>query len=104
MVEPVILDTYIEHGSVLAHGTVDNIQLHFPAPPIASLTLEVINSIHRARFLSQPGWNYWLERSVTITEWSPVAGPIPGDGSSLTLTDNAPSASSLFYRVRAERQ
>jgi len=91
------------HGSILAHGTVDNIQLNLPAPPIASLTLEVINSIHRARFLSQPGWTYWLERSATMTEWSPGAGPVPGNGSTLSLTDNAPDASSFFYRVRAER-
>lgn len=92
------------HGSILAHGTVDNIQLNFPAPPIASLTLEVINSIRRARFLGQPGWTYWLERSATLTEWSQVAGPVQGNGSSLTLTDNTPSLSAHFYRVRAERQ
>ena len=91
------------HGSVLAHGTVDNVQLNLPAPPITSLTLEIINSIRRARFLSQPGCTYWLERSATMSEWSPVAGPISGNGSTLSLSDNTIGESSFFYRVRAER-
>lgn len=91
------------HGSVLAHGTVDNIQLNFPAPPIASLTLEVINSTRRARFFSQSGWTYWLERSATMTEWTQVAGPIPGNSSTLSLSDNATGESSFFYKVRAAR-
>lgn len=91
------------HGSVLAHGTVDNLQLNLPAPPIANLTLEVTHSLRRARFLSQSGWTYWLERSANLTDWSQVAGPMPGNGSTLSLSDNATGPSSLFYRVRAER-
>ena len=91
------------HGSVLAHGTVDNIQLNLPAPPIASLKLDITDSLRRARFLSQSNWTYWLERSATMTGWSQVAGPVQGTGSTLSLTDNASSETSFFYRVRAER-
>ena len=91
------------HGSVLAHGTVDNIQLNLPAPPIASLKLDITDSLRRARFLSQSNWSYWLERSATMTGWAPVAGPVQGTGSTLALTDNASSETSFFYRVRAER-
>ena len=82
----------------------DNIQLNLPAPPIDNLTLDVTNSIRRAQFSSQTGWTYWLERSANLTDWSQSAGPTSGTSSTLSLSDNTTGPSSLFYRVRAERQ
>src|SRR6185503_3646250 len=60
------------HGSVLAHATVDNIELLLPPNPIHQLRLTRSSSGWEAAFEGAPGWTYTLRRSVDLRDWSPV--------------------------------
>jgi len=91
------------HGSVLAHGSMDNVTLVVPPPPVRNLRLAHGNNIWRAEFESHTNWLYTLERSPALQSWSAASPPTPGSGSVLGLDDvNGPGAA-MFYRVRAER-
>ena len=90
-------------GSVLAHGTVDNVQLVVPAPPVSDLQLSFENSTWHARFSSMTSWTYKLERCADLLSWTPVSTAVNGTGAMLSLQDTNSSGSKSFYRVRAER-
>ena len=91
------------HGSVLAHGTVDDVQLNLPAPPVTALRLRFIQSLWNAEFVSRTQWVYQLERTTDLLVWTPTSRVLGGTGAVLTLTDTNLSAANIFYRVRAER-
>jgi hypothetical protein len=91
------------HGSVLAHGTVDNVQVIVPPPPVANLRLSFANAIWRAQFTSAMNWNYTLERSMDLLAWTPASPVVGGTGATLSLQDTNSSSIRSFYRVRAER-
>jgi hypothetical protein len=91
------------HGSVLARGTVDNVQLIVPAPPMANLRLRLTGTTRRADFTSATNWIYTLERSADLGAWVAASPTIAGNGSSLSLHDTNEAATKSFYRIRAER-
>jgi hypothetical protein len=91
------------HGSVLAHGIVDNVQAIVPVPPVVDLRLSFANSAWQAQFISVMDWTYTLERSADLLSWNSVSTATSGTGAMLTLRDINPSARKAFYRVRAER-
>jgi hypothetical protein len=95
------LPTY--HGSILAHGTVDNVQITVPQPPISNLRLSFTNSAWRAQFTSVTNWTYTLERSTDLVAWAVASPATAGTGTALSLPDNNPSSTNSFYRVRADR-
>jgi hypothetical protein len=91
-------------GSVLAHGTVDNIQVVVPRSPIDNLRLQFTDSKWRVQFLSQSNWVYALERSTNWSSWVPSSSAGIGTGESLDLADTNLLATNVFYRIRAERR
>jgi hypothetical protein len=91
------------HGSVLAHGVVDNIQFVVPPPPVSNLQLSFANSAWQVQFISAMDWTYTLERSTDLLSWNSVSTATFGTGSMLTLSDTNLSTTKAFYRVRAER-
>ena len=91
------------HGSVLAHGTVDNVEVVWPDAPVAGMKLQFFAGASRVEFTSRTNWIYRLERTADFDLWVPSSLSAGGTGGTLTLTDTNPPASSLFYRVRAER-
>jgi hypothetical protein len=91
------------HGSVLAHGVVDNVVVTVPNAPPLALTLRHDNDAWRVQWQSQSNWIYALERSTTLRDWSNTLLEIPGTGGVLELTDTNAAGSSVFYRLRAER-
>lgn len=91
------------HGSILAHGTVDNIRLALPPPAIAQVELSFANTTSQAEFTTVTNWLYTLERSHSLGQWFPVSETVTGTGARLLLIDSQPSADHSFYRVRAER-
>lgn len=91
------------HGSVLAHGIVDNIEVIVPPPPVSDLRLSLVNSAWQAQFISAIDWTYTLERCTDLFSWASVSTATFGTGSMLTLSDTNPSTTKVFYRVRAER-
>ena len=91
------------HGSVLAHGAVDNVQITLPPPPIVGMQLQLFLETRRVEFTSRTNWTYRLERTTDFVSWSPSSAPLAGTGELLILTDTNPPAPNLFYRIRAER-
>jgi hypothetical protein len=91
------------HGSILAHGTVDNIQLMVPAAPVSNLRLSFTGSAWRTQFTSATNWNYTLERSTDLVVWAVASPAAAGTGTTLSLQDTNSSSANAFYRVRMER-
>jgi len=90
-------------GSLLAHGTVDNILLRIPPPPVQNLSGNFSNNEWQVTFVSRANWIYTLERTSDFRSWIAVSGSATGTGTNLTLRDIAAPTASSFYRVRAER-
>jgi hypothetical protein len=90
-------------GSVLAHGTVDNLTCISPSP-VSNVAGDFHLRQWRVEVPGQWNWVYTLERTTNSTDWVQVAGPEAGTGSVLILADeNAPAGPSSLYRVRATR-
>jgi len=90
-------------GSILAHGTVDNIAVILPPPPVENLSGAFSNGTWRVQFASRSNWLYMLERTADFQSWTNVSPPTPGATGALALTDADPPAGKALYRVRAER-
>ena len=91
------------HGSVLAHGVVDNVQVVVPTHPASNVRLALANSAWQLQFTSVINWTYTLERSEDLVSWASASAAFVGTGAMLSLHDTNPSAPNVFYRVRAER-
>jgi hypothetical protein len=89
-------------GSILAHGTVDNVVLTLP-PVVGALTVENNNGHWQVRFASRPQWLYTLERALQFGAWSPASASTAGDGGTMVLLDTNSPAPAAFYRVRARK-
>ncbi len=71
------------------------------APQVTSFAMT--SGIPAATVQTLPGRSYQLERSIDLTpgSWETIGPVIPGDGSTVPLSDSSPSASGHgFYRVR----
>jgi hypothetical protein len=91
-------------GSVLAHGIVDDITITAPELPVTKVTGGFEGGLWRVEFASQPNWLYTLQRTMDLVLWADVSPVTAGTGSVLVLQEtNSANASSVFYRVKAER-
>lgn len=88
-------------GSVLAHGTVDNLVVAAPPPVTKSAALPEPGGM-RVQFLSTTNWNYRLQRTTDFQSWSTACGSQPGTGGPMVLQDTNPPAAGAFYRVEAQ--
>jgi len=89
-------------GSVLAHGTVDNLVVTTPRPPVENLSGSFVGALWQVQFASRTNWQYTLERSTDFASWNFLTA-VPGNGGTLTVVDSNPSSTNAFYRVRANR-
>jgi len=87
-------------GSVLAHGTVDNLLVTVP-DSLNDVAGAKSNSIFRATFTSRMNWLYSLERSTDFATWTVASGTNAGTGTTLILADTNATDNAAFYRVRA---
>jgi hypothetical protein len=87
-------------GSILAHGIIDNIEIHFAPPPIRDLAGAFVDGTWRTSFLSRTNWNYQLQRSEDLRSWINVGAAVEGDGRRLTFSDA--ESQMAFYRVAAQ--
>ena len=90
-------------GSILAHGSVDNLILVTPPSPVENISGGFIGASWRVQFISRTNWLYTLEQSDNLTTWTNVSLATMGNGAILTLSDTPPPAAKSFYRVRANR-
>jgi hypothetical protein len=95
--------TTIYAGSILAHGTVSNIVVTIPPPPVQNFSANFAGNILNAQLLSRSNWLYTLERTADFQSWTNVSDTIPGNATNLFLQDTNPPVDRAFYRVKAER-
>jgi hypothetical protein len=96
-------DTGDDFDSVLAHGTVDNLLVTLPPPPVQQFTGSLSNGIWVAQFLTRTNWVYTVERASDLQTWIPASAPLDGTGTILTFQDPNPPSPAAFYRVTAQR-
>jgi hypothetical protein len=89
------------NGSLLAHGTLDNIVLAVPPPAISDLIGRFINDGWQVTFSSHTNWTYELQRSSDFLTWN-SGEKADGTSALLTLHDTN-SVTAAFYRVFAQR-
>lgn len=89
-------------GSILAHGSVDDIALVYPDPPPTQLAGRLADGRFDARFSTWTNWFYSLEQTANLETWTAVSPLVPGTGGEMILSHEEPSSLG-FYRVRAER-
>ena len=92
-----------DYDSVLAHGTVDNIVVTGPPPPVQNLAGTLAGGVWDAQFTSRKYWQYTLERTTDFVSWTDVSPPTPGVPGTLDLPDTNAPGDRAFYRIRAER-
>src|SRR5262245_12711429 len=91
-------------GSILAHGIVDDITVTMPEFPVTKVAGGFEGGLWRVELSSQINWLYTLQRTMDWVSWTNVSPVTPGTGSALILQEtNSASASSVFYRVKAEK-
>ena len=90
-------------GSILAQGTVANITIVTPPPPVNNLCGSVVDGVWLVHFMSNTNWVYTLCRSTDLGAWNDVCEPTPGNGTTLFLQDTNNICAKAFYRVKAER-
>ena len=107
-IDTVSVDSYSDFGddfdSVLAHGTLDNLVITLPPPPVGNVVGGFSNQVWTVQFLSRNNWLYTLERASDFQTWISTSSSVSGNGSELVLTETSPPATGSFYRVRADRQ
>lgn len=90
-------------GSLLAHGTIDNIAITTPAPPVGQLAGQWNGGIWQVPVTGASNWLYTLQRTTDLASWTNVAGPVLGSGEALLLQDTTPPEAQAYYRVYAAR-
>jgi hypothetical protein len=91
------------YDSVLAHGTVANIVVTVPPPPVQNLSGNFSNDVWQVQFISRTNWLYTLESSTNLQTWTDVSISTSGSGTNLFLQDTNTPVDKEFYRVRADR-
>lgn len=89
--------------SIFAQGTVSNLVVTVPPPPVQNFSGILTNTIWQAQFISQNNWLYTLKRSTDLQSWTSVSPATPGNGTNLFLLDTNPPTDHAFYRVWAIR-
>ena len=87
-------------GSILAHGTVDNLLVTVPDPPVGNFSGVKSNATWRATFATKTNWFYSLDRSVDFATWSAASATNSGTGGVMLLQDTN-AVTNAFYRVKA---
>ena len=84
-------------GSILAHGTVNDLFFE-NLVPVKQITAISAGNV---QFTGTTNWIYTLERSTDFQTWTTVSSPTAGVSGIMTLSDTNPPADKAFYRVRA---
>ena len=91
-----------DFDSLSGHGTVDNLVITIPPPPVVNFTGGLTNNTWQAHHQQHQPGKYTLVRTADFQSWTPVSPTTPGNGTTLQLQDtNAPSGNA-FYRVSAQ--
>ena len=89
-------------GSVLAHGTVDNVSITCPEPPLNRIAGGVTNTAWELALPTNTNWVFTLQRSLDLKYWTNVTSGT-GKPSILLRDTNQAVLNAGFYRIAAER-
>jgi hypothetical protein len=89
-------------GSILAHGTVDNLAFICP-PPVSDVQGRFNLGRWQVELPSLVNWTYTLERSTNFNDWALSSESVAGTGANIVLPDTGSPEAKTFYRVRATR-
>lgn len=84
-------------GSILAHGTIDDVSITYVDEPIDRIEKWGLDSGFWSRIKSYAGWNYRIERTIDFANWETVE-TIAGTGGEIESRDLAPPPTAAFYR------
>jgi hypothetical protein len=90
-------------GSLLAHGTIDDVTVTWPDPPTPELSLRRVDLSWIVSLDGKTGWVYTMERSIDLVNWEAITAGF-GKNARLDLTDADPPVARSFYRVNVTRQ
>jgi hypothetical protein len=90
-------------GSILAHGTIDNVDWTVPNPPLGTLRAARAGNSFGVDFDARANWLYRLEVTSNFQQWSFVAERVASTNGPLFLQEIEPSPNHSLYRVVADR-
>ena len=90
-------------GSIFAQARIDNIVITVPPGPSIQISGRRRGNAWEVTFDSLRGWDYSLERSTDLKQWTTVAGPLSGQNMPATLQDQRPPTSHALYRITATK-
>ena len=97
-------DTGDDFDSILAHGTIGNLSITIPPPPVMLVSGGFASGNQwQVQFTGRTNWVYTLERTTDFQSWTNVSARLTGTGSSQALQDATAASSARFYRVRAQK-
>lgn len=89
--------------SILAHGTLANVLVTMPSPPVQQIINSFSNGHWQVQFGAKTNWLYTLERTSDLKAWADASAATPGVSGLMTLADTNSPTRQAFYRIRAER-
>lgn len=105
--DAVSINSYSDHGdnfgSVIAQGTVDDVVVTLPEPPIGPIAGRFTNGVWQVEVASRTNWFYTLEQTENLQSWTATSPPQVGTGANIVLEDTNSVGNARFHRVRAER-
>jgi hypothetical protein len=91
------------YDSLFAQGTVANVVVTIPPPPVQNLAIGLSNGVWQTQFSSRTNWLYTLQSTADLSSWQTASVTTGGTGATLVLQDTNPPAARAFYRVSAAR-
>jgi len=97
-------DTGDDFDSLLAHGTVGNLVITTPPPPVSNLVGNTApGNSWQVQFTGRTNWVYTLQRSADFRTWTNASAPLKGTGANQELQDPGARSGSSFYRLLAQK-
>lgn len=91
-------------GSLLAHGSIDNVRLTYTRP-VEDLRVVNVGSETSVEFSALAGWRHQLQRAIELPAWANVGEPVePAENIDAVLLDPAPPVNRAFYRIESTRR
>jgi hypothetical protein len=90
-------------SSLLAHGTIGNVLIVTPPPPVTGLQAALAHGVGQVQFSGQAHWNYVLQSSTNLQSWAAAGPVVNGTNGTMTLQDTGAVRPHQFYRVNAQK-
>ena len=90
-------------GSLLAHGSIGNVMITLPEPPVRKVAVRFVAGQWQVTFGSRTNWSYTLQRTADLQSWTAASAAISGNGGNLMISDTNSPQGGAYFRVSAQR-